>query len=88
VERPQAEPVDERPLHTTEDGHHRGSEEEQAHDKGSWISPTKRIPCQQLDLRLIDKWRQNSPTEPGNACMIMARRLTLAGVMLQAAHQA
>ena len=44
MERPQAEPVAERPLHATEDGHHRGSEEEPAHEKRSRISPTKRIP--------------------------------------------
>jgi len=44
VERPQAEPVDERPLHATEDGQHRGSEEEPTNDKRSRISPTKRIP--------------------------------------------
>ena len=49
VERPQAEPVVERPLHVTEDGHHRGSEEEPAHDKRSRISPPEHIP-------LITNW--------------------------------
>ena len=49
MERPQAEPVVERPLHATEDGHHRGSEEEPAHDKRSQISPTKQAP-------LINNW--------------------------------
>jgi|HubBroStandDraft_3_1064219.scaffolds.fasta_scaffold2808742_1 hypothetical protein len=44
MERPQAEPVAERPLHATEDGHHRGSEEVPAHEERSRISPTKRIP--------------------------------------------
>ena len=39
----------ERPLHVTEEGHHRGSEEEPAHEKRSRISPTKRIP-------LINNW--------------------------------
>ena len=49
MERPQAEPVAERPLHATEDGHHRGSEEGPAHEKRSRISPTKRPP-------LINNW--------------------------------
>ncbi len=46
MERPQAEPVAERPLHATEDGHHRGSEEGPAHEKRS---RTKRTP-------LINNW--------------------------------
>jgi hypothetical protein len=45
----QAEPVAERPLHATEDGHHRGSEERPAHKKRSRFSPTKRI-------SLINNW--------------------------------
>ena len=49
MERPQAEPVAERPLHATEDGHHRCSEEGPAHENRSRISPTRGI-------LLINNW--------------------------------
>ncbi len=52
MERPQAEPVAERPLHATEDGHHHGSEEGPARNQRSQISPTKRI-------LLINNWIRN-----------------------------
>jgi len=52
VERPQAKPVAERPLHATEDGHHRGFEEGPAPEKRSQLSPTKRI-------QVINSWIRN-----------------------------
>jgi hypothetical protein len=52
VERPQAEPVAERPLHATEDGHYRASEEGLAREQRSQLSPTKRVP-------VINNWIRN-----------------------------
>ncbi len=60
----QAEPVAERPLHPTEDGHYRGSEEGPRTKSGVGSRRQNAPIDQQLDLRSIDKWRQNSPTEP------------------------
>ena len=54
MERPQAEPVVERPLHATEDSHNRGSEEGPA--------PSKRIQLPLTKHRLlINNWIRDSP---------------------------
>jgi hypothetical protein len=54
VERPQAEPVAERPLHATEDSHNRGSEEGPAPSKRSQLPLTKH-------RLLINNWIRDSP---------------------------
>ncbi len=54
MERPQVEPVAERPLHATEDSHNRGSEEGSA--------PSKRIQLPLTKHRLlINNWIRDSP---------------------------
>ncbi len=60
MERPQAEPVAERPLHATEDGHYRGTEEGPRTQAAEPDLTDETHPVdQQLDPQLIDKWRQN-----------------------------
>lgn len=54
MERPQAEPVAERPLHATEDSHNRGSEEGPAPSKRSQLPLTKH-------RLLINNWIRDSP---------------------------